>query len=73
MSRAGTLTDNPAMKVFNGWIKEDLFTDFNIRECDNVDEFIDNYIQYFNKECLAYSLKYLTPKQYKDQYFKSKT
>ena len=47
--------------------------DFNIRECDNVDEFIDNYIQYFNEKCLAYSLKYFTPKQYKDQYFKSKT
>ena len=70
MSRAGTPTDNPAMEAINGWIKEELFTDFNIRDCDNVDEFIDNYIRYFNEERPAYSLKYLTPKQYKDKYFK---
>ena len=70
MSRAGTPTDNPAMEAVNGWIKEELFTDFNIRDCDNVDEFIDNYIRYFNEERPAYSLKYLTPKQYKDTYFK---
>ena len=41
----GTPTDNPAMEAINGWIKEELFTDFNIRDCDNVDEFIDNYIR----------------------------
>ena len=70
MSRAGTPTDNPAMEAINGWIKEELFTDFNIRDCDNVDEFIDNYIRYFNEERPAYSLNYLTPKQYKDKYFK---
>ena len=70
MSRAGTPTDNPAMEAVNGWIKEELFTDFNIRDCDNVDEFIDNYIRYFNEERPAYSLKYLTHKQYKDKYFK---
>ena len=69
MSRAGTPTDNPAMEAINGWIKEELFTDFNIRDCDNVDEFIDNYIRYFNEERPAYSLNYLTPKQYKDKYF----
>ena len=70
MSRAGTPTDNPAMEAINRWIKEELFTDFNIRDCDNVDEFIDNYIRYFNEERPAYSLNYLTPKQYKDLYCK---
>ena len=50
MSRAGTPTDNPAMEVINGWIKEKLFADFNIKGCGNVDEFIDNYIRYFNEE-----------------------
>lgn len=70
MSRAGTPTDNPAMEAINGWIKEELFADFNIKDCDNVYEFIDNYIRYFNEERPAYSLKYLTPKQYKEQYCK---
>ena len=46
-------------------VKKELLTDFNIRNCDNVDEFIDTYIRYFNEERPAYSLKYLTPKQYK--------
>lgn len=62
MSRAGIPTDNPAMEAINGWIKEELFADFNIKDCDNVDEFIDNSIRYFNEERPDYSLKHLTPK-----------
>lgn len=69
MSRAGTPTDNSAMEAINGWIKEELFNDFNIRECDCVDDFIAGYIKYFNEERPAYSLNYLTPKQYKEKYF----
>ncbi|MGD9761603.1 MAG: hypothetical protein AB7U52_04130 [Candidatus Izemoplasmatales bacterium] len=30
MSRAGTPTDNPVDESLNGWIKEELFLDFNI-------------------------------------------
>lgn len=30
MSRTGTPTDNAAMEAINGWIKEELFTDFHI-------------------------------------------
>ena len=71
MSRAGTPTDNSAIEAINGWIKEELFTDFNIKDCDNVDDFINSYIRYFNESRPAYSLNYLTPKQYKDRYFNS--
>ena len=52
MSRAYTPTDNPAKETINRWIKEELFTDFNIRDCDNVDEFIDNYIHVLTKSAL---------------------
>ncbi len=31
MSRAGTPTDNPVNKSLNGWIKEELFIDFDIK------------------------------------------
>lgn len=69
MSRAGTPTDNAAMESINGWIKEELFTDFHVTQTGNVEEQIDAYICFFNEERPAYSLNYLTPKQYKDLHF----
>ena len=35
MSRAGTPTDNASMEAINGWIKEELFTDFKINNLDD--------------------------------------
>ncbi len=67
MSRAGTPTDNAAMESINGWIKAELFVDFHVTG-ENVTEEIDNYIKFFNEERPAYSLSYLTPKQYKETY-----
>ena len=32
MSRAGTPTDNAAMEAINGWLKEELFNDFKIKD-----------------------------------------
>ena len=68
MSRAGTPTDNAAMESINGWIKTELFTDFHITDPDNVPAQIDDYITFFNEERPAYSLGYLTPKQYREQF-----
>ena len=68
MSRAGTPTDNGAMEAINGWIKEELFMDFDIRNKDDVPLSIDKYIHFFNYERPAYSLNYLTPIQYKQLY-----
>ena len=70
MSRPGTPTDNAAMESINGWVKEELFVDFNIKDVDDVETFIKEYIVFFNEARPAYSLKYLTPKQYKDKYYK---
>jgi transposase InsO family protein len=69
MSKAGTPTDNAAMESINGWAKEELFTDFHIDDREDVESYIPEYIRYFNEERPAYSLKYLTPKQYKEEYF----
>lgn len=68
MSRAGTPTDNSAMESINGWMKAELFTDFHITGKANVKTEIDEYIRFFNEERPAYSLNYLTPKQFKEFY-----
>ena len=65
MSRAGTPTDNPVNESLNGWIKEELFIDFNLRNSDNVQETIEQYIHYYNYIRPAYALNYKTPIQYK--------
>jgi transposase InsO family protein len=66
MSRAGTPTDNGALEAINGWIKVELFIDFKLMENEEVAKTIKEYIVYFNEQRPAYSLNYLTPKQYKE-------
>lgn len=68
MSRAGTPTDNAAMEAINGWIKAELFMDFHVTGEKPVAQEIDEYIRFFNEERPAYSLGYLTPKQYRETY-----
>ena len=66
MSRAGTPTDNAAMESINGWIKAELFTDLHVTGKKSVKEEIDEYISFFNEQRPAYSLGYLTPRQYRE-------
>lgn len=66
MSRAGTPTDNAAMESINGWIKAELFMDFHVTGEKPVEQEIDDYIVFFNEQRPAYSLNYLTPKQYRE-------
>ena len=68
MSRAGTPTDNAAMEAINGWIKAEMFTDMHITGERPVEQEIDEYIVFFNEQRPAYSLGYLTPKQYRVSY-----
>ena len=66
MSRAGTPTDNGTMESINGWIKSELFNDFHITGCEDIQTEIARYIKFFNEERPAYALSYLTPKQYRE-------
>lgn len=66
MSRAGTPTDNAAMESINGWIKAELFMDFQVTGEKSVEQEIYEYIVFFNEQRPAYSLNYLTPKQYRE-------
>ena len=68
MSRAGTPTDNAAMEAINGWIKSEMFTDLHITSNENIREQVASYITFYNEQRPAYSLNYLTPKQYREYY-----
>lgn len=65
MSRAGTPTDNPIIESINGWIKEEMRVDFKYWEKDNLFDFVNEYVEYYNNERPAYALNYKTPVQYK--------
>ena len=65
MSRAGTPTDNPVMESINGWIKEEMITDFKMRKCEDIFKFVDDYVKYYNNERPAYSLNYKNPVQFR--------
>lgn len=60
MSRAGTPTDNGTMEDINGWLKEELFNDFKIKESDEPTIVVEKYTKFFNEERPSYSLNYLT-------------
>ena len=68
MSRAGTPTDNAAMESINGWLKAEMFTDLHLTSNENIENEIREYIVFYNEERPAYSLNYLTPKQYREYY-----
>jgi len=71
MSRAGTPTDNAAMEAINGWIKAELFVDLHVTKNGDTAQEITDYICFFNEQRPAYSLNYMTPRQYKESYLKN--
>ena len=73
MSRAGKPTDNPVNESLNGWIKEELFVDFNLYKCkdsSDVHETISNYVSFFNGQRPCWSLNYDIPDKYYQKYLK---
>ena len=67
MSRAGTPTDNPVIESKNGWIKKEMYIDFDINNYNTVQEFIDDIIWDNNNYRPSYALNYKTPIEYKIQ------
>ena len=68
-SKPGKPTENGAMEAINGWIKEELFIDFNINLSNDIYKSIEDYIHYFNFERPQSALNYLTPHQFKSLYY----
>ena len=67
MSRTGTPTDNPIIESLNGWIKEAMRVDFKYKESNNLFQFMDGFVEYYNNERPAYSLKYQSPVEFRIQ------
>lgn len=67
MSRVGTPTDNPIIEALNGWIKEELFLDFDLAHAKDVPALLDTYVDFFNNRRPAAALGYKTPVQYKTE------
>ena len=67
MSRAGTPTDNPVIESKNGWLKKEMYIDFDINNYNTVQEFIDTIIYDNNYLRPSYALKYKTPIEPKTQ------
>jgi len=65
MSRIKTPTNNPIIESLNGWMKNELYIDFDLNNTKDIPKTIADYVSYFNNERLAYSLKYKTPVQVK--------
>lgn len=63
-SRAGKPTDNPVNESLNGWIKEELFIDFNLYDAPDIVAAIGDYIEFYNSVRPSYSLNYDTPDNY---------
>ena len=74
MSRAGKPTDNPVNESLNGWIKEEIISDFNlnVRRYMPFDEFegiIRKYVRYYNTQRPSYAIGYDTPEHFRKRYY----
>lgn len=65
MSRIGTPTDNPIIESLNGWLKREMFIDFNQNDYDSAENFINDVIYDYNNFRPSYALNYKTPIQYR--------
>lgn len=71
MSRPGKPTDNPVNESLNGWIKEELFIDFDIRKCYDRKEFeeaIRKYVSFYNNRRPCWAIGYNIPSKYKKMF-----
>ena len=67
MSRIGTPTDNPIIESKNGWLKKEIYIDFNQQDYENVEEYIADIIYDHNHLRPSYALNYKTPIEYRNQ------
>lgn len=67
MSRAGTPTDNPVIESKNGWLKKEMYIDFDINNYSTVQEYIKDIVEDNNYYRPSYALNYKTPVEYRIQ------
>ena len=64
LSRPGKPTDNPVNESLNGWIKEEMVTDFSIQDSSDIVKSISEYVDYYNSRRPCYALGYRTPDKF---------
>lgn len=52
MSRVGTSTDNPIVEALNGWIKSELYQEFDLRNTDDLLSTLDPYVSFLTSNVL---------------------
>ena len=67
MSRGGTPTDNPIIEALNGWMKEELYLDFDLDHTKDVPDLLDQYVFFFNNQRRHAALGYKSPVQYRTE------
>ena len=73
MSRAGKPTDNPVNEALNGWIKEELYMDFQLDQCrtgEEVKATLRRYIDFYNKQRPCFAIDYDTPDNYCKRFYR---
>ena len=65
MSRIGTPTDNPIIESKNGWLKKEMYIDFNQGDYETVEDYINAIIYDHNYLRPSYALNYKTPIEYR--------
>jgi transposase InsO family protein len=71
MSRVGKPGDNPVNESLNGWIKEELFIDFKLKNCENREQFalvIEKYVDFYNNMRPCWAIGYNIPSKYKKMF-----
>ncbi len=73
MSRAGKPTDNPVNEALNGWIKEELYIEFQLERRWKKEDFtqtIERYVKYYNTQRPCFTIGYDTPENYRKRFYK---
>ena len=60
-------THNPIIEALNGWMKDELFLDFDLAHTQDVPALLDQYVFYFNNKRQHAALGYKSPVQYKTE------
>ena len=74
MSRAGKPTDNPVNEALNGWIKEEIISDFNLNvrrymPLEDFESIICRYVKCYNTQRPCYAIGYDTPDNFRKRYY----
>lgn len=67
MSRGKTPTDNPIIEALNGWMKEELYLDFDLDRAYDVPALLNQYVFFFNNQRRHAALGYKSPVQYRTE------